>query len=645
MEIDKLISLAQHYMTTNNLDYAETFLKKAISIDENNSIANEIIGQIYFHKNRFNEAIHHLKKACNESCCPNQSFYLLGSSLLQTGQTKEAISYFELLIKNNVRSFEVLHDLGTCYAHCGDYINAASLYEECLVLNNKSAYLYYNIGRVNDELKNFLKAINYYNKAIELDPEFSFAYANIGANFSYLKNYSEAIFFYEKAISINPKIEWIYGDLIFAKKMVGNFSYDLNESNLKKSVIEKCIAPFPLLSMTDDPELQKFCSEQYSKNEQSVSLLNQIRNNHNKKIHVAFFSPDFCKHPVSYLTCDFFECLNKDKFEIYAFSLFKQNENDEMLSRQKNIFYDFIDVENFTDFQIFNLCKDLKIDIAFDLAGYTQNSRPLIFQNKIAQIQINWLGYPGKLGSKSFDYIIADKFVIPELNKKFFTEDVSYLPNSYLIDDRKRGACLSKVCRSDFDLPDNKIILCCFHNAYKFNNSILMVWIEILKRSNNSVLWLAENNSFFKENIIRFFQNNGINLDRVIFGNKVNSIDTHLSRLSLADIYLDSFPYGAHSTALDAIKAGLPIITLCGRSFASRVSGSLLNYLDLSDLICYDRNDYIELVLSLLNDPEKINSYKEKLKINVENSQLFNTPLFASHMESLLSEMYQNNMV
>lgn len=645
MEIDKLISLAKHYLATNNLDYAEMYLKRALRIDLNNSIVNEHIGELYFLKNQLNEAIHYLKLACKANGCSHQAVYLLGSALLQIGEVKKAISYFELLITKAGKSFQVLHDLGTCYANCGDFNKAASLYEECLLFNKKSAHLYYNIGRINDELKNFTKAINYYKKAIELDSEFSFAYANIGTNLSYFKNYSEAIFFYKKAITINPKIEWVYGDMIYAEKMIGNYSHNFNEVDLIRIVTENGISPFALLSITDNAELQKLCSEQYCKNEQQAVFSNPKKLSRKNKIHVAFFSPDFCTHPVSYLTCDFFECLDKDIFEIYAFSLFDGNENDEMLLRQKNTFDFFINIETLSDYQISNLCREYKIDIAVDLAGYTQNSRPSIFRSKVAPIQINWLGYPGTLGSSSIDYIIADRFVIPDANKKFFTEDILYLPNTYLVDDRNRGLNLNSYRTSKFDhnLPENKIVLCAFHNAYKLNTPLLKIWVEIMKGASNSIIWLAENNSHFKKNVLSFFRMNDISEDRIVFSKRVDSIESHLYRLSLSDIYLDTFPYGAHSTALDAIKAGVPIVTLCGRSFASRVAGSLLNYLGMSDLICYSKEEYIELSLNLIKNPSELIKCKKRLKICLDNSQLFNTPLFTNQMESLLSEVYRNS--
>lgn len=642
MEIDKLISLAQHYFATNNLNYAETYLKKAISIDEDNLIANEIIGQLFFYKNQFIEAIHHLKKACHSNKCSNQSFYLLGSALLQAGQAKEAVNYFELLIIRNGDSFQVLHDLATCYATIGKFDASLSLYNKCLSLDPNSPYLHYNIGRLYDELGSYQNALDSYNSTIQLDPNFSYAYANKAGALVELKRYDEAIIFFNQALKLNPNLDWVAGDLLHIKMKICSWS-GLAESlaGISRNVLanKKFVQPFPLLALNNDALLHKKSAEIYAINKYPPNyLLGPIAKRPKiQKIRIGYFSADFYNHATGYLIAELFELHNKSQFELFGFS-FGPIANDEMHQRLKKSFDHFIEVGEKSDIEVARLSRDLNIDIAVDLKGFTQHARTRIFAYRAAPIQVNYLGYPGTMGTDYMDYIIADITLIPPESQSYYSEKVVYLPGSYQVNDRKRLISHRRFDRQDLGLPEDGFVFCCFNNNFKILPSTFEGWMRILKAVEGSVLWLFQDNLWAAENLKKEAEKQGIAAARLVFAERL-PLPEHLARHRQADLFLDTFPWNAHTTTSDALWAGLPVLTLMGQSFASRVAASLLNAIDLPELITKTQEEYESLAIGLALNPNKLTEIKKKLASRHSTSSLFNTPLFTKNLEAAYIKM------
>jgi predicted O-linked N-acetylglucosamine transferase (SPINDLY family) len=275
------------------------------------------------------------------------------------------------------------------------------------------------------------------------------------------------------------------------------------------------------------------------------------------------------------------------------------------------------------------------------LAGPTQYSRTGIFSYRAAPIQVNWLGYPGTIGVKYIDYIVADKIIIPEPHQQFYAEKTVYLPNTYMVDDSKRIPSTRVFTREECGLQENAFVFCCFNNDYKFNPKVLDGWSRILLAAKNSVLWISENNKYFRANIATEFESRGIDSDRIIFAQRVEMMADHLSRYALADLFLDTHPYNAHTTALDSLKAGVPILTLMGQSFASRVAASLLNAIGLPELITNTQEEYEALAIELAMNPQKLADIKLKLAHTRLTTPLFDTPLFTKNLESAYTKMYE----
>ena len=333
------------------------------------------------------------------------------------------------------------------------------------------------------------------------------------------------------------------------------------------------------------------------------------KNKPNKKIRIGYYSADFRAHAMSYLLVNLFEQHDKSKFELIAFS-FGSGKNDEIKNRVSNSFDKFIDVNLKSDKEIFQLSRDLKIDIAVDLMGFTQNNRFNIFVQRCAPIQVNYLGYPGTSGSNCIDYLIADKILIPKQNQKYFSEKIIYMPDLYQVNDSKRKISDKVFTKKELRLPEDGFVFCCFNQSYKITPYVFDIWMRLLKRIDGSVLWLIKDSDIGVNNLKKEAQKRGVEPDRIIFADKMSNAE-HLARHRLADLFIDTFPYTAHTTCSDALWSSLPVVTRIGQSFASRVSASLLTAIGLSELITKTEKEYEELTFKIANNKSLLNEIKK----------------------------------
>jgi predicted O-linked N-acetylglucosamine transferase (SPINDLY family) len=310
-------------------------------------------------------------------------------------------------------------------------------------------------------------------------------------------------------------------------------------------------------------------------------------------------------------------------------------------------FDNFYDVESISDQEIAKYARDLEIDVAIDLSGHTKDSKTGIFSYRAAPIQINYLGYPGTLGADYFDYIIADEIIIPESSHEYYSEKIAYLPHTYMVDDRNRIPSTRIFSKTECEIPENTFVYCCFNNGNKLNVEVLNSWSNILLAVPNSVLWVSENNKTFQSNLLKEFKRFGIDSHRIIFAKRVQDMNDHLARYKLADVFLDTFPYNAHTTAMDSLKAGVPVITLISQSFAGRVAASLLTAIGLPSLITETQSQYESLAIELAQNADKLAAIKAQLASNYLTMPLFNTPLFTRHIEkafSMMMDRYWSNL-
>jgi predicted O-linked N-acetylglucosamine transferase (SPINDLY family) len=340
-----------------------------------------------------------------------------------------------------------------------------------------------------------------------------------------------------------------------------------------------------------------------------------------------------------YLMAELFESHNKDKFELIAFSFGPQSQG-EWRQRALLSFDQFVDVRFKSDRDIALLARIMEIDIAVDLKGFTQDCRTGIFAERCAPIQVNYLGYPGTMGADYMDYLIADRTLIPEDRQRHYSEKIVYLLNSYQVNVSKISVTKTALTRQELGLPDTGFVFCCFNNNYKITPTTFAGWMRILKAVEGSVLWLYESNSSVVNNLRKEAVRFGINEDRLTFAKHMPLAD-HLNRIQMADLFIDTLPCNAHTTASDALRMGLPVLTLIGQSFASRVAASLLNAVNLPELITTTQDQYESLAIELATHPEKLKTIKDKLVNNLPTTPLYDTPLYTRHIESAYLTMVE----
>jgi predicted O-linked N-acetylglucosamine transferase (SPINDLY family) len=330
---------------------------------------------------------------------------------------------------------------------------------------------------------------------------------------------------------------------------------------------------------------------------------------------------------------------DKSRFQLNAFS-FGPDTKDATRARVAAAFDRFIDVRGRSDQDVAMLARQFEIDIAIDLNGFTQGSRTDIFAMRAAPIQVNYLGYPGTMGAEYVDYLVADATVIPEAHRRHYAERIAYLPNSYLANDSGHRISERAFTREELGLPRNGIVYCCFNNSYKIAPGTFDGWMRILDRVEGSVLWLLEGNAHAVNNLRKEAARRGIDGNRLVFAPRVPIAD-HLARHRSADLFLDTLPYNAHTTAIDALWAGLPVLTRLGETFAGRVAASLLEAIRVPELITRTPDEYEGLAVALATNPDRLIELKRKLADNRLTTPLFDTRLLAKHIEAAYTAMYE----
>ncbi len=592
---------------------------------------------------RYDKAIDNFDKVLSLKPDYHKAWNSIGVTFHKLKRYEEAATCYD-------KAVSLKPDYLECFSNKGDLLNELKRYDEAIAYYDKAISLnsdYYGAwikkGLTLYQLKRFDEAITHYDMALNLKPDYAEGWSFKGNALNKLKRYDEAINHYDKALSLNPDIDWVCGDLVHGKMKICSWSglVDSLENISKKMMAnENVIKPFWLMALNDDALLHRKSSEIFAKSQHPsnlalVATLDRIKN---EKIKVGYFSADFKNHPVAHLIAELIEIHDKSRFEIYAISL--KGAADEMRERLHKAFDQFIEVCNKSDKEIAQLSRNLHMDIAVDLSGFTGGSRTGIFSYRAAPIQVNYLGYPGTMGVDYIDYIVADKTLIPLESQSCYSEKVVYLPDSYQVNDRKRLISDRQFTRQELDLPEDGFIFCCFNNNFKILPATFASWMRILNAVEGSTLWLFQDNPWVVDNLKSEALKHGIAANRLIFAEHMPPSE-HLARHHQADLFLDTAPYNAHTTASDALWTGLPVLTLMGRSFASRVAASLLNAIGLPELITNTQEEYEELAIELAMNPKKLEIIKLKLANNRLTAPLFDTPLFTKNLESAYIKMYE----
>ena len=619
-----------------------------------------LLGTTFLQLKNYNEAIKYLGISINLNDKFSDSYNNIGIALAELKKYSEAILNYNKAISLKENYIDAYLNKGISLYKLKKNDEAIKVTQLVIKLDSSNAKAYNNLGNILQNTGKKKESIEAYNKAIKINSEYLEAMNNLAGVLDNLKLYDKALIYYYKIFSKNPNFEGLLGKIISSKMHIYDWdNYIEIISKIKKQINEKKIAVKGLFInyLTDDLNLIKLNSESFILKEvldpkidlvkfkdfSDLGKLKKLDKNINK-LKIGYFSSDFNEHVVLQTMANIFKNHDNNKFELYAFSHGKK-EDDLWRNKIRPYFKKFYIINDMDDIQAVRLARDEKIDIAINLTGLTKNHRTNLFIKRVAPIQINYLGYPGTMGTKSMDYIIADKIIIPEIEKKYYFEKVKYLPECYIPESKNLFLKATKnYTRIDFNLPKNKIIFCAIHNPLKLNPKIFSVWIKILKRSNDSVLWISANTEKSKKNLLAELEKNKINIDRIIFAEKVKENSDHLKRLELADIFLDTHPYNSHSTSYDYINAGLPMITLKGNSFASRVAASIYSSLKLNELIAKTETEYENIAVELANNKFKLKKIRDKIKKNISNSNLFKSKEFTKELEKVYLEIFNENI-
>ena len=635
----------------NTLNALGEFTEALISYDDairmrpNYSQAYSNKGVALHQLKRYQEALIHHEKSLEFDHNNDQTLSNKGLTLQELKRIDEAIECFNQAIEINPKNAKAFLNKANSLLEQRKYAESKINLRKSISLMPNYADAYFNLANVLKEERNTHEALVNYDEAIKLNQNFAEAYFNKAHVLQLMNNYEDAYINFEKAYQLNEEIDWIEGSLFYLKLMRNdwnNFNQDFSRivENTKGEI--KTLLPFHGIVMLDDPALhqqlaKEYVEEKFPHKNELIDLKPYIEK---KKIKIGYFSADFREHAVSYLTAELFELHNREDFEIIGFS-YGGFQNDSMRDRLRKGFDQFFEVDEQLDIEIAKLSRDLQIDIAVDLSGFTKDARTGIFSYRAAPIQISYAGYLGTTGASYIDYLIADRVIIPTNFQKYYSEKVIYLP-SFQVNDRKKPISSKVYSRKELGLPCESFIFCCFNSNFKILPQTFGSWMSILKETENSILYLHVDNLVAQKNLQREAENRGVSSSRLVFAYPLPRAD-YLARYRVVDLFLDTYPYNAGTTASDALWVGVPVLTMAGESFASRVASSILSAVELPELITYSVLDYEQKAIELAKDISKLEKIKEKLKNNKDNTLLFDTPNFTRNLESAYLEIHSRS--
>lgn len=597
---------------------------------------------------------------------------------LEANDLMQAESLLKGILRSAPNNADALHLMGVVYGMQGRPNVALAFFQQCLVVAPQNAMLRFNLAKALSALQRDAEAIEHHQQAVSLDPNNPDAWINFGRSLDNLRRREEALACYEEAVLLKPdSVEgWfnkgkIFGELKRYEEALHSYirAYQLRPTEpfllgiilhykmlicdwleldvLYEQVLhdlrngQKVVEPFGFQGISDSESdlllaAKIFANERYPLAKEATKSPIRARS---EKIRIAYLCGEFRDQATSVLMTGIYEAHDPEKFEIFALDN-GWNDGGVLRSRMEKVFKEIIDISKMPDLSVAQLIKSLNIDILVNLNGYFGEARSNVFAQHAAPIQVNFLGFPGTLGAPYMDYLIADEMVIPPASREHYVEKIAYMPHCYQANDAKRIISDRQFSRSELGLPEQGFVFCCFNNNYKITPQTYNSWMRVLSAVEGSVLWLIEDNPLAANNLKAEAEKRGVSPERIIFASRL-PLPEHLARHRNADLFLDTLPYNAHTTASDALWAGLPVLTCIGKTFPGRVAASLLSALEVSELTANSVEEYEQLAIELANNPTRLQNIKNKLLANRLEKPLFNTQMFTKDLEVLYGQMYQ----
>jgi predicted O-linked N-acetylglucosamine transferase (SPINDLY family) len=644
---------------------------QAIALGADDAIAHYSRAEIYRQIGRGDEALAGYDRAVAINPGFFQGHFRRGVLLQELGQLSAAVAAYDETIRVAPAHADALAHRGVALFKLRQFGEAVRSYEQSLAIRPDQPAIYLFRGNALKELNRLEESTASYDQAIAHDPNYAEAYVNRGFVLFGLGRMDEALASYDRAIAIKPEYAEAYFNRAYLMRTINRFDaaaadyrkaaelapdIDLLPGARLEASLQTCdwsefdplVAqvsagiladrlvshPFNLLAAVDSPSLQLRAAQIWVRHAcpPDGSLGPIAMRSGSGKLRLGYFSADYRQHPTYHLLAELIEAHDRSRFDVVGFAFGPATE-DEPRQRLMRSFDQFIDVQEKSDLDAAALARELEIDIAIDLGGYTYNSRSGIFALRAAPLQLNYLGYLGTLGASYIDYIVADPTVVTAQSEAFFTEKIIYLPDSFQVNDRKRRIAQRIFTRSELGLPASGCVFCCFNNSFKIQPETFASWMRILQRVKTGVLLLVAGDDAIQSNLRARATRHGVDPRRLIFGERLPPPE-YLARYRAVDLFLDTLPYNAGATASDALWAGLPVLTLAGQAFAGRIAASLLKAIGLPELITTTRREYEDLAVALAENPSRLAQIREKLDHTRLTSPLFATDRFARHLEA-----------
>lgn len=639
-----LLNLGNCQLKLDSADEALLSYDKALRLKPDHAEAFSSRGGALLELKRPQEALESCDRALAIKPDYAEALNNRGNVLLELKRPGEALASYERALAVKPDYAEALYNRGNVLLELKRPGDALASYERALAIKPDYAEALNNHGHALLQLNRPEEALASFDRALAARPDYAEALNNRGDALLDLGRHEELIESYKSLLRVKPDYDYARGHLLRARMQCCEWAeYGESAAHISEDIKagKRVDTPFNFLAVSESAADQLRCSRIFVADRCPAAAQPVWRGERYRhdKIRVAYLSANLRSHAVANLIAGLIEAHDRTRFDITAISI-GPDPNDEMRTRLRAAFNRFIDVRNKSDQEVALLLRELEIDIAVDLQGFTKHCRPRILSHRAAPVQVNYLGYPGTMGADYIDYIIGDRCVIPPEHHPSYAEKVVYLPDCYQVNDSRRKIAARTPTRSELGLPEKGFVFCCFNNNHKINPRVFDVWMRLLNKVQGSVLWLLEDNAAASRNLRREAEARGVAPERLVFAPRVKMED-HLARHRLADLFLDTLPCTAHTTGSDALWTGLPLVTCQGTTFPGRVAASLLNAVGLPELIAYSLEEYEALALKLATSPAMLAEIRAKLALNRTTHPLFDADRFRRHIESAYITMWE----
>ena len=654
IQVDPYLPVLREALAQQKLgqwEAAEAGYREILASSPDHVMALHLLGVVLGQTNRAADGAVCLRRSVALNSQDPLAWNNLAMVLKQLGAFEDAIHAWERAVGLQPAYVSAWFNQGEVWRTLRNNRRALTAYEQTLALAPQ--HLDAELGRICVllNLGRSLEALGHAQQTMLESPDHAGFNRGAGVALWNLKRYPEATHFLRKALHLEPQAKAILGSLMYAQMVCCDWRDRAEVLAMLEADTMQGIwvsQPFVLVGCSASAEVLRRCADleiQATVPALALSLTQRIRNNPPKakkdKLRIAYLSADFHTHATSYLIAELFELHDRHRFDVVAVS-FGPHDNGALRARIEASVDQFFRVNDLPDQEVAELLVREQVDIAIDLKGLTQDARPGIFQLRPAPIVVNYLGFPGTMGTACFDYIVGDPIVTPFEHAAFYSEKIVQLPHSYQVNDRQRVIASDTPTRQQHGLPAEGFVFACFNNNYKITPEVFDVWMRLLGRVDGSVLWLLADNDTAVANLRREAVARGIASERLVFAPRA-PLPEHLARHRLADLFLDTLPCNAHTTASDALWAGLPVLTCLGTTFAGRVAASLLTAIGLPELITDSLEAYETLALRLATQPAQLQDIRRKLNTQRDTSALFDTPQFTVHLEKAYLQMHKRH--